>query len=719
MKRYTDEDRYAPLGAFLSCDRLYFKTMVSLRGAAESCPVVYRRGPVSELFNSNLLDLRRLKKPKALAAALEPAYTPAPGERTLVFESRFESGNLAMASKKSDSEYNLLLQNDTNSKGNTQWFYFKVSNTAAKETVRFSILNLGKGGSLFCSGMKVLVLSERMHEFLGVGWQRGCDNIQYAENGIRKEGTGKSYHTLSFSFTFPYSDDTVSFSYAHPYTYSDLIEDLNAIELHPFRSQFVTRRELCATLMGNRCEIITITAASPPDRAKVKKGVVLSARVHPGETVSSWMMKGLLDFLTGPEPEAQLLRESYVFKVIPMLNPDGVIHGNYRCGLAGADLNRRWRAPSKTLHPTVFHAKRMIKAFARERPFELLCDLHGHSRRKNVFIYGNPSPDPAASRLLPYILSQVSPFFSYPGCSFHLQTYKESTQRITMFRELKIPAIYTMEATFSGMSFGPHAGQHLTTEQLQQVGKHLALALLLYGGLMPPQHPLSEAGSPGPEDQHSSIAHFSREQFVQQLTTNKELLETACGEGGSSGSESSPSEDNLDPEELAQLLPAVPRPKGERAKKRLTRDPSALRSRSFKEDAKTVKEKEAKDASPKKCTSCGLPQEPGHICPRPKVLRPLPSSFSRLYTKRVGLNTYVSPSGKKVHDQATQTPRPVQQDVRARSLPPSVASTRDSMASMHNTKEGFDLRISSPDKRLPAIPKITTRELSAPAKHRR
>ena len=29
-----------------------------------------------------------------------------------------------------------------------------------------------------------------------------------------------------------------------------------------------------------------------------KLGVVVSARVHPGETNASWMMKGMLDFLT-------------------------------------------------------------------------------------------------------------------------------------------------------------------------------------------------------------------------------------------------------------------------------------------------------------------------------------------------------------------------------------------------------------------------------------
>jgi hypothetical protein len=58
-------------------------------------------------------------------------------------------------------------------------------------------------------------------------------------------------------------------------------------------------------------------------------------------------MKGILEFLTGDTLEAQILRQNFVFKIIPMLNPDGVINGNYRCSLAGCDLNRRWKYPSK------------------------------------------------------------------------------------------------------------------------------------------------------------------------------------------------------------------------------------------------------------------------------------------------------------------------------------------------------------------------------------
>lgn len=52
------------------------------------------------------------------------------------------------------------------------------------------------------------------------------------------------------------------------------------------------------------------------------------------------MMKGVLDFLTGSSDEASELRNLYIFLLIPMLNPDGVINGNYRTSLIGRDLNR-------------------------------------------------------------------------------------------------------------------------------------------------------------------------------------------------------------------------------------------------------------------------------------------------------------------------------------------------------------------------------------------
>jgi hypothetical protein len=68
--------------------------------------------------------------------------------------------------------------------------------------------------------------------------------------------------------------------------------------------------------------------------------MIICARVHPGETVASFIMQGFLDFITGYSQEAIDLRKRIVFKIVPMINPDGVIVGNYRSSLSGNDLNR-------------------------------------------------------------------------------------------------------------------------------------------------------------------------------------------------------------------------------------------------------------------------------------------------------------------------------------------------------------------------------------------
>ena len=44
----------------------------------------------------------------------------------------------------------------------------------------------------------------------------------------------------------------------------------------------------------------------PEEVQEEKKAVIITARVHPGESQASWMMKGVIDYITGQTPDAQV-----------------------------------------------------------------------------------------------------------------------------------------------------------------------------------------------------------------------------------------------------------------------------------------------------------------------------------------------------------------------------------------------------------------------------
>lgn len=84
------------------------------------------------------------------------------------------------------------------------------------------------------------------------------------------------------------------------------------------------------------------------------------------------------------------MRKNIVFKIVPMINPDGVVIGNYRTSLCGRDLNRTFRLKNDFLIPEVRALKDLVinlKAEFKNR-FIMFLDMHGHSVKKNVFIYG-------------------------------------------------------------------------------------------------------------------------------------------------------------------------------------------------------------------------------------------------------------------------------------------------------------------------------------------
>lgn len=641
-------------------NNLKYDAGTSLRSLFPKDKLIYLRYPslYKEKFNKNICDLKKLliarkkregKEEKIysnplLLTNISRYYKPDESDSTLVFESRFECGNLSMAAKVSENHYNLLLQNDINSKGHTQWFFFSVENTA-KNLVKFTILNFAKPDSLFNEGMQLLIYSlKENEEFSNAGWKRGGSEISYYPNGIIKEGSSslKTYFSLSFSYEFAFSQDRVFFAYSLPYTYTFLQKTLDDYENDPLRSEYFHRKTICKSIGGNNCDYLTITNKGTLNEIRNKRAVIISARVHPGETVGSWMMHGVLDFLTSNLPEADFLRSKYVFKVLPMLNPDGVINGNYRCSLVGADLNRRWKNPQSDIHPIIYNFKQLIKNTANSYDIDLICDLHGHSRKKNIFMYGcNYQKSPQTCKLFPYILSKISQIFSYEDSKFGLQRSKESTLRVSLFKELKIPNVFTLEASFCGGNSGKYANLHFSGQALVEMGKDLCKALLILN-----QNPalarnpvmrkplLNQRTKANCHKKEADTDMFivklhSLDLILHELLAKKEALYNGEEVNSSSGSESDPSEDNLDFRELEGLIPS--------ATSSFNRF-RANRSFDFSRDKKIQK----------KCPRCNQDDIQGHYC---KVFEaPQPRK------KIVGLRTYYNLVGKMVHDQATQTP---------------------------------------------------------------
>ena len=335
-------------------------------------------------------------------------------DNTLIFESRFESGNLLCAFRTEDeNSYQLYLQNDTNTTGYIQWFFFILSNTKKGRKVNFNIINMLRKKCIYSHGLKIMTYSTMASMKENLGWHRAGTNTMYYPNNLyvfnSNNGTRRNLHSLSFDYEFKYDNDMVYFANCLPYFYSKLMKQLNNFELNEEKYPYFQRKTLATTLGGNDLDMFTINSMydiykngpmniimpKSKNYLSLKKNnignnngivnntqnnknnninntsqivderqaVIIIARQHPGETVGSYVIQGCIDFLMGNSEEAKKLREIYLFKIVPMMNPDGVLVGNSRTSFAGCDLNRRWGKPSEIIHPEVFFTKNMSSHF--------------------------------------------------------------------------------------------------------------------------------------------------------------------------------------------------------------------------------------------------------------------------------------------------------------------------------------------------------------------
>lgn len=184
-------------------------------------------------------------------------------------------------------------------------------------------------------------------------------------------------HTVGETYAVTY------YAFTYPFTYSELQTMLESLDCRfpPGCPSVYYHRELLVYSLDHwRVDLVTVSSHKGrveeredrlpglfpltdqlrPHRFPNKKVVFVSARVHPGETSSSFVFNGFLNFIVSNDPRAVKLRDIFVFKLIPFLNPDGVVRGHYRTDQRGVNLNRVYVDPSPTLHPTIYAARQVI-----------------------------------------------------------------------------------------------------------------------------------------------------------------------------------------------------------------------------------------------------------------------------------------------------------------------------------------------------------------------
>mmetsp|Transcript_7969 Transcript_7969/g.11838 ORF Transcript_7969/g.11838 Transcript_7969/m.11838 type:complete len:651 (+) Transcript_7969:59-2011(+) len=371
----------------------------------------------------------------------------------------FECGNLEHAVPLSSDEYDLYLRPDTKNSNQRLWFYFAVAGATRGQKVLFHIVNFSKTKSLYAYGMSPLYRTERQHS----KWRRMPQTDCYYYRSPRHQ----NQWVLSFYVNFTVVNETYYFAYCYPYSYKDLQLLLDNRLMSNVRRQVLTR-----SLHNRNIELLHFGSIHDP-----KPIIMLTARVHPGETPSSYVMHGFISFLCSSE--ATKLLEMCTILIVPMLNPDGVALGNYRCNSLGIDLNRAWRTPTKERSVPIYAVKNFILSLPKK--LDMYFDIHAHSASPSAFMYVNPDERNQRDHfVLPKLLARKNASFSLGSTHVNHDTSKLGTARRVLGDLCQAAKFaYTFECSFFGFESGGKCIP-FTQTQYMDLGRDLGRSLLEY-----------------------------------------------------------------------------------------------------------------------------------------------------------------------------------------------------------------------------------------------
>lgn len=156
-----------------------------------------------------------------------------------------------------------------------------------------------------------------------------------------------------------------------PADYSDWLAELS-------RSPAANRWVLGKSTQGREIPGLTIKA---PDSSPVEQ-IVLIGRQHPPEITGAIAMRVFVEETLADTPLATRFRNRFEITVVPMLNPDGVVHGYWRHNTGGSDLNRDW---GPFVQPETRLMRELLEEISARPEMKLRLFLDFHSTGSDVF----------------------------------------------------------------------------------------------------------------------------------------------------------------------------------------------------------------------------------------------------------------------------------------------------------------------------------------------
>ena len=263
----------------------------------------------------------------------------------------------------------------------------------------------------------------------------------------------KSKKQLSYSLTA--GGDSVWVAHVEPYTASRLEEFLK-----PIPKEIVGR-----SVEGRPIYLLTITNPAIPDEKK--RVVWLMTRQHAWESGTSFAGEGAIKHMLSDE--ARELRDRVVFKIFPMLDPDGCAHGGVRFNRNGFDVNRNWDTADERRMPEIWHARKTMNAWLDSgRPIHLFVTLHNTETVEYL-----SGADPIGARLF-RLLKDSSTFDpNDPGPRIPRDKPAPGRASVVDFVEPRAPAFLIEQR----ISFNPRLGRHPTSTDRIEFGAQLARAM--------------------------------------------------------------------------------------------------------------------------------------------------------------------------------------------------------------------------------------------------